>query len=87
MDPLIVVLTISVSIIALVMTVAGIQLILTLHEARKTLKRINSFTGTLENIAQQSIGSIANLGGMFEGAKTGMKVAQSFIGWLNRENA
>ncbi len=85
MDPLILVLTIAVSIVAVVMTVAGIQLIMTLHEARKTLRHVNSLVETLEAVAVHSIGSLAGLGGMMEGVKSGLRIAQSFSSWLNRD--
>lgn len=84
MDPLIVVLTITISIMALILTIAGIQLIITLREARKTLRKFNSLAETVEAVAQNSIGAFANLGGMMEGAKSGLKVAQSFMSWLDR---
>ena len=87
MDPLIVVLTIAVSVVAIVMTVAGVQLIMTLHEARKTLRRVNSLAETLDTVAQHSVGSLAHLGGMMDGIKSGLKIAQSFSSWLNREHS
>ncbi len=85
MDPLVIVLTVVISIFSLVLVIAGIQLILVLQELKKTLKKINHTAETIENVAVRSITPLANLGGTLEGVKSGLKVAQAFMGWLNRE--
>lgn len=85
MDPLIVVLTVVICIFALVFVIAGIQVILVLQEIKKTLQKVNAVADTIEHVALRTVAPLAGLGGTIEGVKSGMKVVQAFVGWLNRD--
>lgn len=86
MDPLVIVLTIVICIFAIVLVVAGIQLILVLQEVKKTLRKVNVLAETLEKATNQVITPLSGLGGTMEGMKSGLKVAQAFMTWLNKES-
>lgn len=86
MDPLIIVLTIVVCIFALVLTVAGIQVILVLQEVKNTLKKVNVLAETIEKATNQVVAPLAGLGGTMDGLKSGLKVATAFMSWLNKES-
>lgn len=85
MDPLIIVLTIVITVFSVVLVVAGIQVILVLQEFKKTLRRVNILADTLEKTADRALSPLANLGGTIDGVKSGLKVAQAFMSWLNKE--
>ena len=85
MDPLIIVLTIVITVFSVVLVVAGIQVILVLQELKKTLRRVNTLADTLEKTADRALSPLANLGGTIDGVKSGLKVAQAFMNWLNKE--
>ena len=85
MDPLIVVLTVVISIFSVVLVIAGIQIILVLQEVKKTLRKINLAAETIEKVSAHAVLPLSNLGGTLDGVKGGLKVAQAFVSWLNRE--
>lgn len=85
MDPLIIVLTIVVCIFAIVLTVAGIQVILVLQEVKNTLKKVNVLAETVERATNQVVAPLSGLGGTIDGLKSGLKVASAFVNWLNKE--
>lgn len=85
MDYLTIIFTIILIILTIVLTVVGIQLIFTLIEFKKTLKKINSFTDNVEMRIEQVTAPLAQLTGATAGLQTGMKMFELFIGWLQRD--
>lgn len=85
MDPLVIILTIVICIFGIVLTVAGIQVILVLQEVKNTLKKINVVAETVERATNQVVQPLSGLGGTIDGLKSGLKVAGAFMNWLNRE--
>jgi uncharacterized protein YoxC len=86
MDPITIILTIVLCIFAIVLVIAGIQVILVLQEVKQTLKKVNLLTETIEKATNQIITPLAGLGGTIDGLKSGLKVASAFMNWLNRES-
>jgi len=85
MDPLVIILTIVICIFAVVLVVAGIQVILVLQEIKTTLRKVNVAAESLEKAANSALMPLANLGGTMEGIKGGLKIVQAFTSWLNKE--
>lgn len=86
MDPIVIILTVVLCIFAIVLVVAGIQVILVLQEVKQTLKKVNILTETIQKATNQVITPLAGLGGTIDGLKSGLKVANAFMSWLNRES-
>lgn len=86
MDPLIIILTIVVCVLAIVFVVVGVQLILVLQEVKNSLKKANILIETVEKATNQVAAPLMGLGGTLEGMKSGLKVAQAFVNWLNKNN-
>lgn len=86
MDPLILTLTIACSILGVLLAVLAIQAFLTLREARQTLKRINGIVDVLEHTALRTLIPLTNLGGFIGGMKTGVKMFESFVHFLQRNS-
>lgn len=72
--------------LAVVLTVVGIQLVLVLVEARRTLKRINETLETVEAKVSSFTQPLMALGGAVTGLRSGMKVFELFVQWLNRNS-
>ena len=87
MEILPIVFSVVVVVLGVVLTVVGIQLILVLWEARRALQRLNTVLTELEHRFQSIIGPLQNLGGMANGLKTGLKVFETFVGWLQKEKS
>lgn len=85
MDPLIILLTVVITVFSVVLIIAGIQIILVLQEVKRTLQRINLLAESIERLTEKASVPLAGLGGTLEGVKGGLKVAQAFMSWLNRE--
>jgi uncharacterized protein YoxC len=84
MDILAIVFTVIVIILTIILSVVGVQLVLVLHEVRKTLTKMNGVLDTTEHKINALISPLQNLGGMASGLQTGFKVFESFVGWLHR---
>lgn len=87
MDPLVVILTIVICVFAVVLVVAGIQVILVLQEIKTTLRKINVAAESIEKAAHQAVLPLANLGGTVDGIKSGLKIVQAFTSWLSKEKS
>ena len=74
-------------VITIVLTVVGVQLIFVLQELRKTIHKINVTIAGAEAKMTALMGPLHNLGGMASGVRTGMRVFETFVGWLNRDKS
>lgn len=72
-------------ILALILSVVGIQLVLVLMEVKRTLKRVNEAIESAEMKFNAVVSPLQSLGGMASGLGAGMKVFEAFVGWLNRD--
>ena len=75
----------SIIILTAVLTAVGIQLFLVLKTFRQTVERLNSVAHQAE-LRVASLGQpLQNLAGIAAGVKTGIKVFEGFVGFLNRK--
>jgi hypothetical protein len=72
-------------IITIVLTVVGVQLVLVLMELKKTINKVNTAIDNVESRFNSVIVPLQNLGGAASGLRTGMRVFETFVGWLNRD--
>ena len=84
MDPLVLVLTIISSVVAVCLVILGVQAFLVMREAQKSLKRVNTMLDVVQNTAVRALVPLSNLGGFVAGVKSGMKVFETFVGYLHR---
>lgn len=84
MDPLIILLIVVTLILTTLLVIVGIQVILILKEIRQTLSRVNQTLDQADRLLA-SIGSpFAKMGGMLEGVRSGLKVAETFVNWVKK---
>lgn len=72
-------------VITIVLTVVGVQLVLVLREVKRTLQKVNTTLDTVETRFTSVIEPLQRLGGAAAGIRTGMRVFETFVGWLNRD--
>lgn len=84
MEALPLILTTVLIVLALVLTVVGVQLFMTLLEFRKTLRRVNEAVDMAESRLVSITAPFQSLGGAVTGMRTGFKVFELFVHWLNR---
>ncbi len=84
MEVLPTVLSIVVIVLTLILGVVGIQLVLVLAEFRKTLNKINVTLDMAESKFNAVLSPLQNLGGMATGMRTGLKVFETFVSWLQK---
>ncbi|NCN45401.1 MAG: hypothetical protein COU63_01615 [Candidatus Pacebacteria bacterium CG10_big_fil_rev_8_21_14_0_10_36_11] len=71
-------------ILTIILSVVGIQIILVLAEVKKTLNKVNTTLDQAEAKINSLISPLQNLGGLASGLQTGVKVFESFTGWLTQ---
>jgi uncharacterized protein YoxC len=76
------VLVIVAVILTVILSVVGIQIILVLTEVKRTLQKVNNTLDEAEAKINAIISPLQNLGGLATGLQTGIKVFESFTGWL-----
>lgn len=75
----------SIVVLTLVLTAVGVQLFLVLKTFRQTVEKVNDVAQQAES-SIKSIGKpLQNLVGIAAGVKTGVKVFEGFVGFLNRK--
>ncbi|PIR61476.1 MAG: hypothetical protein COY81_04840 [Candidatus Pacebacteria bacterium CG_4_10_14_0_8_um_filter_43_12] len=84
MEVLPVVLTSVLIVLALVLSIVGVQLFLVLMGVKKTLSRMNQAIDLAEEKLVSFSAPFQGLGGAVAGMKTGFKVFELFTQWLNR---
>jgi uncharacterized protein YoxC len=72
-------------VITIVLTIVGIQLVMVLMELKKTIQKVNTTLDSVETRFNAVIGPLQSLGGAASGLRTGMRVFETFVGWLNRD--
>jgi uncharacterized protein YoxC len=78
------VLTVVAIVLTIILSVVGIQIILVLAEVKKTLNKVNTTIDEAETKLNALIAPLQNLGGLASGLQTGVKVFESFTGWLDK---
>jgi hypothetical protein len=84
MEALPIILTSVLIVLSIVLTVVGVQLFMTLMEFKKTLKKVNEAVDVVENRLVSITAPFQSLGGAVAGMRTGFKVFELFVSWLNR---
>lgn len=75
----------SILILTSILTAVGIQLFLVLRTFRQTVEKVNDVAEQAES-SIKSIGKpLQNLVGIAAGVKTGVKVFEGFVSFLNRK--
>jgi len=72
-------------IITVVLSIVGYQLVMVLQEMKKTLVKINTTIDTVEDKFSAVVEPLQKLGGAASGIRTGMKVFEVFVSWLNKD--
>ncbi|PIY80544.1 MAG: hypothetical protein COY80_02155 [Candidatus Pacebacteria bacterium CG_4_10_14_0_8_um_filter_42_14] len=71
-------------ILAIVLSVVGVQMVLVLAELKRTLQKVNNAVETAETKISGLMQPLQQLGGAVSGVKTGLKVFEAFVGWINK---
>jgi hypothetical protein len=86
MDPIVILLIIIVSILTILLVIVGIHVIQILREARLSIEKINHTIDGVDQLVHNFHSPLGHKGGLIEGVKTGLKVAEEFIYWLKKED-
>lgn len=76
------VLVIVAVVLTIILSVVGVQIILVLTEVKRTLHKVNATLDEAEAKINSIVSPLQNLGGLANGLQTGIKVFESFTGWL-----
>lgn len=71
-------------VLAVILSVVGVQFILILMEIRKTLKKANQTIDLVESKFNSVMQPFLSFGGMAAGMGTGLKLFETFVNWLQR---
>jgi uncharacterized protein YoxC len=71
-------------VLTIILSVVGVQIIMVLSEVKKTLNKVNTTLDDAEAKINSLISPLQNLGGLANGLQTGVKVFESFTGWLDK---
>ncbi len=85
MEYLPLVLTISVVILTLTLIVVGVYVIQVLQRFKYTLDRVNEAIDTAEIKMNSLMNPFQSLGGVATSLTAGLKVFESFVGWIHRD--
>ena len=69
-------------ILTVILSIVGIQIILVLNEVKRTLQKVNTTLDEAQEKINAIVSPLQNLGGLATGIQTGIKVFESFTGWL-----
>lgn len=72
--------------LTIVLTIVGIQMILVLVELKRTLSRVNMVIDAAEEKISNIINPLQTIGGAVSGVKTGLRVFEEFISWLQKND-
>ncbi len=79
-----IILTVMLSILTIMMVIVGVLAVQVLLQVKRTLSHINSTIDLAEDKLVSLVSPLHSLGGMASSMKTGMRVFESFLGWVNR---
>ena len=77
--------TIVLVILAIILSVVGVQLFLTLTDLRKVIKRANCYLDMVEEKVESVLRPVRMMGSFFSGFSSGSRALDSFATWLRRE--
>lgn len=73
-------------VLTIVLTIVGIQMILVLVELKRTLSRVNMVIDAAEDKISRIVNPLQSLGGAVTGIRTGLRVFEEFVGWLQKND-
>lgn len=73
-------------VLTIVLTIVGIQMILVLVELKRTLSRVNMVIDAAEDKITRIVNPLQSLGGAVTGIRTGLRVFEEFVGWLQKND-
>jgi len=79
-----IVLTVMLSILTIMTVMVGVLVIQVLFKVKKTLENINDTVDMAEAKISAITSPLQSIGGMAASLGTGLRVFESFIGWMNR---
>ena len=85
MDPLIILLIVVVSILTILLVIVGVHIVQILREVRKTIHGFNQTLESVDNLVSGLHSPFGHPGGIMEGIKTGLQVAEAFVHWLRKD--
>ncbi len=71
--------------LAVVLSVVGVQMVMVLMQLRQTLQRVNAALSTAEAKVASLTEPLKQFSGTVSGIKTGLKVFETFVGWLQKD--
>jgi uncharacterized membrane protein len=84
MEILPIVFSVVVIILAIILSVVGVQFIFILLEVKKTLHKLNTTIDMAEVKLNAVLQPFQNFGGLASGLGTGFRVFETFVSWLQR---
>ena len=87
LDILPIVLTTSVTILTVVLTVVAVYVVMVLRRLKETLDRVNDTIDLAELKINSIISPFQSLVGLSSSLGAGLKVFESFTGWLHKNNS
>jgi len=87
MEILPIVFSVVVIVLSIILSVVGIQFVLILLEVKKTLQKANQTIDLIENRFNAIVRPLQNWGGLATGLGSGLKVFETFVGWLQRSKS
>lgn len=87
MEILPIVFSVVVIVLAIILSVVGIQFIFILFEVRRTLLKLNQTIDLAETKINAVLQPFQSFGGLSSGLSTGFKVFETFVSWLQRNKS
>ena len=85
MDPFLIFLTIVITILSLVLVIAGIHVILILRNINHTLTKANNTLDLIEGIVHNLANPLSDLKSLGQGVRTGLQVAEHIASWVKEK--
>lgn len=82
MDPVVILLIVVISVITALLVVVGIHIIQLLREANRTVVKVNHTLEGINSLVNHLHAPFNKPGGLVEGLKIGLNLAQAFAHWL-----
>lgn len=76
--------TVVLVVLSIVLAVVGVQMVMVLMELKKAIRRVNDVMDAADEKISAIVAPLQKISGLAAGMGTGMKVFESFVGWLQR---
>ena len=85
MDPIVVLLIVVISILTILLVVVGVHVIQILRSLKSSIEKINHTIDGVDQVVHNFHSPFGHRGGLIDGVKTGLKVAEEFVHWIKKE--